>query len=184
MPLYQQLLGPAWVDLAPAVQRAHQSNPQIDRVGSFNITHGPGRLARLLVYLLRLPPAAQNVPTSLHVKSNNSHEHWSRTFGNFSLQTLQYSHDNHLLAERFGKLEFLFQLEVRAGGICFRQRRAAICLGRLRLPLLPSLSPKIFAEETPGKSENQTCVHVTVRLPLLGMLIDYQGQMHSPEVPK
>ncbi len=183
-PLYQQLLGPAWADLAPAVQHAHRAGSQIDSIGSFDITHGPSRLARWLVHPLGLPPEGQNVPTHLHISSNNSQEHWSRSFGNFSLQTLQYLHSDRLLAECFGKLEFLFQLEVHAGGISFRQHRAAIRLGSLRLPLLSWLSPKIVAEEMPGTTEHQTCVHVTVRLPLLGMLIDYQGQMQSPEVPK
>jgi len=177
------LLGPAWADLAPAVQRAHRTGSQIDASGSFDITHGSSRLARWLARPLGLPPSGLNIATRLHINSKNSQEQWSRNFSSFSLQTLQYLHDNRLLAECFGKLEFLFQLEVHTGGIHFRQRRAALCLGRWRLPLFPWLSPQIVAEEMPGKTEHQTCVHVSVRLPLVGMLIDYRGQMQFPEVP-
>jgi hypothetical protein len=40
----------------------------------------------------------------------------------------------------------------------------------------------VEAQEMPGDSEYQTRVRVTVRLPMVGLLIDYQGQMEL-EIP-
>jgi Domain of unknown function (DUF4166) len=183
LPLYQGLLGAAWWQLAPVVQCAHRAADQIDSAGRFDITHGSGVLARLLVHWMGMPPAGHGVPTRLRRLRVQDGEQWNRTFGKFRLQSTQYARDTRLLAECFGRLEIRFRLEVRSGGICYCQCGAAVRVGSLWLPLPLWLSPRVAGEEMPGQTSNQTRVRVTVQLPLVGRALEYEGQMQTQEIP-
>jgi hypothetical protein len=119
----------------------------------------------------------------LRTLCRDQREQWYRTFGTFPLQSIQYVRGPRLLAERFGRVEFRFRLEVRSGGIMYCQSRAAMQVGCWWLPLPVWLSPQVAAEEMPGQTPHQTRVHVTVRLPLAGMLLEYQGQMETQDIP-
>jgi hypothetical protein len=137
-----------------------------------------------MVRLTPVPPAGRDVPTRLRVVRRDQSEQWTRTFGKFPLQSIQYARDTRLLAERFVRLEFHFRLEVRSGGICYCQSRTLVRVGCWWLPLPVWLSPRVVAEEMPGQSPDQTRVRVTIKLPLVGMLLDYQGQMETQEILK
>lgn len=180
--LYEILLGEVWASAAPVIQRAHPRELPIERSGSFDITHGRSFLTRFLARWSKLPAAGTAVPTRLRAERKGSYEIWHRTFGSFALESTQRVPCAGTLVERFGKIELRFKVEARDGGIHFCQTRAAICIGRCRLPLPAWLGPRVDAQEMPGNSEYQTRVRVTVRLPLVGLLIDYQGQIEQPEI--
>jgi hypothetical protein len=182
VPLYQAILGPKWVQLAPSVQRAHRAGLEVKSVGTFNVTHARGWLARWLASLIGLPPASRGIPTRLHVRRHEQFEQWDRTFGKFAFQTTQHRR-GHILVERFGRLEFHFRLDVRGGGICYHQCGAAARIGSSWTPLPAWVCPRIAADEMPGETADQTRVHVTIRIPIIGALMDYQGQMRSQEAP-
>lgn len=181
IPLYQALLGEAWVSVAPAIQIAHPPEMPVERAGRFDITHGCGLLARFLARWSKLPAAGNAVPTQLRVERTGNCEIWHRRFGSFPLDSTQYVQGPGILAERFGRIEFRFKVEARDGGIYFHQTRAFIRIGRCKLPLPAGLGPRVDAQEMPGDSPYQTRVRVTVRLPVVGLLIDYQGQMEPQE---
>ena len=180
--LYEMLLGELWSNVASAVQRAHPRELPIERIGSFDITHGCGFLARFLGRFSKLPAAGRAVPTRLSVERKGGGEIWRRKFATFPLESKQHVPRAGILVERFGTIEFRFKVQAMDGGIVFRQTRAAICVGRCRLPLPAWLGPRVDAQEMPGETENQTRVRVTVRLPIVGLLIDYQGRIEQPEI--
>ena len=179
--LYEILLGEVWASAAPVVQRAHPRELPIERIGHFDITHGRGFLPRLLARRSKLPAAGRAVPTQLRVERKGRCEIWSRTFSSFPLQSTQHVPCAGTLVECFGRIEFRFKVQASDGGIYFRQARVALCIGRCKLPLPASLGPRVDAQEMSGETENQTRVRVTVRLPIVGLLIDYHGQIGQPE---
>jgi len=160
--LYEMLLGESCSNVASAIQRAHPRELPIERSGHFDITHGRGFLARFLARWLKLPLAGTAVPTQLRVERKESCEIWRRKFGSFPLESTQHVPCAGRLFERFGKIEFRFKVDARDGGIRFHQIRAAICVGRCKLPLPAWLGPRVDAQEMPGETENQTRVRVTV----------------------
>lgn len=175
------LLGESWSNVASAIRCAHPRELPIERIGHFDITHRRGFVPRILVRRSKLPPAGRAVPTRLRVERRGSCEIWRREFGSFPLESTQHVPRAGILVERFGRIEFRFKVQARDGGIYFRQTRAAICVGRCMWPLPAWLGPRVDAQEMPGDLEYQTRVRVTVRLPLIGLLINYQGEIDQPE---
>lgn len=180
--LYEMLLGESWSNVASSIQSAHPRELPIERSGSFDITHGRSFLTRVLARWSKLPPAGRAVPTRLRVERKGIHEIWRRSFGSFSLESTQHVPCAGTLVERFGRIEFRFKVQARDGGIHFHQTRAAICVGRCRFLVPACLGPRVDAQEMPGETKNQTRARVTVRLPIVGLLIDYQGKIDQPEI--
>ena len=177
-PLYQEVLGSAWSDVSPAVRRAHLR----DSAGEFDVAHGSNLFARLLARCAKLPAAGKGVPTRLRIIRRGNHEEWNRTIGTRSMRTRQYAVDGRILREGFGPFEISFKLEVSAGGIHYHQTRSAIRIGCVSLPLPHAFSPRVAASELPGPTPHSTQVCVTIHLPIVGLLIRYEGQMETPEV--
>lgn len=180
--LYEILLGDAWQKVAPGIQNAHPREMPVERDGSFDITHGRSCLARLLARWSKLPGAGRAVPTRLRVERVGSFEIWHRKFGTFPLESTQHVPCAGVLVERFGNIEFRFKVQVRDGGIHFQQTRVSLRVGRCKLPVRSWLGPRVEAQELPGEMEYQTRVRVTVRLPIVGLLVDYKGLMERQEV--
>lgn len=180
--LYEMLLGKSWSNVAPAIQNAHPQEMPVERDGWFDITHGRSWLARLLAHWSKLPASGRAVPTRLRVERTGNCEIWRRNFGSFPLESTQHTPCERMLIERFGRIEFRFKVQVRNGGMHFHQTRVSIVVGPCKLLLPARLGPRVDAQEMPGDSEYETRVRVTVRLPIVGLLIDYQGQM-GPQEP-
>lgn len=178
--LYPRLMGPAWHNLHDNVRRAHLQREQFRASGSFRIQHGPGRLAQIAARLLRLPPAADAVPTHLLVTGGSDREIWLRNFGAHQLHTMQRELPGAILAERFGLLEIRFRLAVENQSLRFDQVSSALRAGPLSLRIPRFLAPRIEALESRGERPNSTHVRVSVALPLAGLLISYEGEM-TPE---
>jgi len=184
--LYPRLLGTSWSGLPSAVRRCHlrDAATRVRGSGTFQIRHGNTFLAGFVARVLRMPPAATAVPVQLLITSDKSGERWLRTFGTCPLVTTQREHRNGLLAERTGIMEFWFRLEVVPGGLRYRQIGAALRLGRGSIALLSWLSPQVEAREEAVEGDpNQTQVHVQVTLPLVGLLLSYEGCIRAQVVP-
>src|SRR5262245_60122224 len=100
--LYPQLLGPSWDGLAEDVRRLHGQGEVVHAVGTFEVRHGRGRLARLLAWMARLPAAAPAVAVRLTVTPSDRGEEWRRTFGGRPLVSFQWRRSDGLLAEGMG----------------------------------------------------------------------------------
>jgi hypothetical protein len=178
--LYQRLLGASWDQLDETVRRFHGEGTLVRAAGTFQVRHGSRRLVRWLAWLLRLPAAAEAVEVHLVVNPVQQGEEWRRTFAGRPLVSMQTEGRGGLMAERMGLTETRFRLEVVEGALLYQSRGAALRLGPLCLPLPGWLSPRVTASEKAGAG-GQVHVCVEVRLPLLGLLVSYQGVITRSE---
>lgn len=174
--LYPRLLGPAWVDLHPAIRSLHLTDGAA--TGRFEFHHGRGLAARLARWALRLPSCATALDVRLTIDRDADSERWTRAFGRRLLVTTQRGLPDGSLVERFGALEFRFHLRVVEGALMYVQAGAAVTLGRLRVPLPRRLSPRVAAREAcvDGRGPH---VQVRISMPLIGLVMSYEGCLQS-----
>lgn len=96
----------------------------------------------------------------------------------------QYAGPEGCLVERFGRLYVWFRLLVVDHMLCFCQERVGLGVGRLCVPLPHWLSPQITAREWAMPGEAHVQVTVSVRLPLVGVLLAYTGAIMLEEGPE
>jgi len=173
--LYPRLVGAAWADLDISVQHWHNAAHQVQGTGMFTVRHGQGCPARFLAWLLRLPTSGETLATRLVIVRHAWGETWSRTFAGKALVTVQYQRGANLLAERLGCLEFGFRLRVSEHALDFWHVGTACVLGPIRVPLPRWVAPHITAREWAGQEEGSLQVAVRVSLPLIGLLMAYEG---------
>ena len=175
--LYASLLGSSWERLPEMIHWAHSTGV---KRGRFDVRHGSSRATGMLVKKSRLPPPGSDVKTTLVVGIQSPGvQRWERFFGNQLLTTTQWV-EGSLLVERFGRWELLFCVSPVDGGLSYRQVGARYCLGtkRLRIPL--SCAPQIAAQEF-ANTPSGIQVTVTVKLPMIGLLITYDGTLQREE---
>lgn len=179
--LYPQLLETSWHNLDQAIQIFHGEEKSTRAIGLFRVRHGNNSIARLLARLSQLPAAGESVAVQLLVSQQQGGEEWKRVFADQQLISFQSKRRDGLLAERIGALEIWFELKVIEGALVYHQRGAALCLWSLLCFSLPSwLSPRIFASET-ATVDGQVYVFVKASLPLLGLVIAYEGTITKLE---
>jgi uncharacterized protein DUF4166 len=174
--LYERLLGATWDNLPELVRRLHQACG-IRAEGSFRVRRG-NRFASGLAWLAQLPAACDAVELLLTVSPSSGREQWQRLFARRAFTTMQWA-DNGCLIERVGLSEVRLRLQVIDGALHYRTERVVLRLGPLRVPLPRWLAPRITACETPDGSHLR--VHVDVVLPLVGLLIAYDGVLTKIE---
>jgi hypothetical protein len=178
--LYPRLLGAAWTDLDEAVRSMHLDGVIFNGQATFQVRHGRNPVARLLAWLARLPPPGAAVPTRLTVTRCGAGERWQRRFGTRTLDSTQLPGIGGCLNERFGALVFRFRLVASGGALEYRQVGAALRLGPLRVPLPAWLAPRASGREAPVPA-GRTRVTAAVTLPLVGLLIAYDGEVGPAE---
>lgn len=173
--LYENLLGDAWPQLAGPVRAAHRSTSEAR--GVFSIKVGNNRLARLLARYSDLPKSGNEVETLLHIETLRGIEHWQRDFNGHVLTTRQWASKDGLLIESFNGWELGFVLAEEDGALIYRQCRAYLCFGTLRVRIPLALAPRVHARE--HSVGRDTAVEVNVALPLIGTLIAYNGELRT-----
>jgi uncharacterized protein DUF4166 len=175
--LYRSLVGPAWDGLPASVRQAHLRDEGLEAAGVLRVERGAGRAARALARLCRLPEAGEGVPVRLSVRREGRGERWVRRFGEQRLVSSQRALTGGLLAERFGPLELRFRLATTGGGLRYEHRATRLCAGPLRIPVPGWLAPRVAATEEAAPSADRTRLRVTVSLPLVGLLLAYDGEL-------
>jgi len=69
-----------------------------------------------------------------------------------------------------------FELQVEDAMLCYVQRAACLCFGAWRLSLPQLCAPRVSATEK-SEGAGQVRVAVTVTLPLVGLLVAYDGHL-------
>ena len=173
--LYERILRGSWSQLDEAVRRLHAEGTVVRVAGTFRIRHGGGRLVRLLAWLARLPAAGEGVDVGLIITPLDHGEEWRRTFAGRPLVSEQYERGDALLAERVGLLEMWFRLKVANGTLFYESKGAALRLGPLCLRLPGWVTPRLTAREQPEGDRKRAHVAIEMSLPLLGLLVAYEG---------
>lgn len=176
MDLYPKILGKTWNQLPASIQSAHSVGDE--KRGLFRVTHGGNPVTRLLARLSGLPPQADSTPVLLKIirTEENEGERWERRFGGSGgFTTFQWAAGGELV-ERFDCWELHFALRVVGQTLVYEPCGARLCLGPLRIPAPRTFAPCVEATE---ESDGPHRVHVRVRvtLPLVGLLIAYDGHL-------
>ena len=135
---YEAVLGEAFASLHAHVRRAHL--PPLRAEGTIDVEHGPGWLARPMIWLMKLPAAGPRQPVRLDVAEDGSELVWTRRIGGSILRTRQRASGSRLV-ERSGLGRVSFDLAVEDGALLYRQSSIHVA----GLPVPSSLSPRVGA---------------------------------------
>ena len=176
--IYAQVLGPDFGGLAPALKRLHDCQRR-HFAGVLTVRSGPHPLARLALWLGRLPKAQVDAPCRLCLISSKRGEWWQREFGRWKFITHQraaFSEGNPdgEIWERFGAITLGLHLRVKGRGLCVRSGRTWI----LGVPLPRWLGVKVVAHERAVNDDSFYC-NVRVYLPGAGVLLQYRGKLRK-----
>lgn len=179
--LYENVVGPAWAELHPAVYKAHlNGGDELQAHAVFTIRHGQNPLARFAAWLGRLPAQAEAAPVRLAVRRVANGERWERIFPNTRLVSTQYHAGDGLMGERFGLMEIRFRMSVSGQRLVYTQEAAYLTLGPLRLRIPKTLAVQVSASEGVGADGVSPHTSVSVSAPLVGLLVSYEGDL-KPE---
>jgi hypothetical protein len=143
--------------------------------GRFDVRHGRNVFSRLCARWSRLPREAAACDLVLTIEPRGESERWIRRFGDAILTTIQCTGTDACLHERFGMLEFTFELQLEGRTLRHLQRAAVLKLGGISIPLPRWLAPTVTGFECAAADDHTVQVEVEVRLPVLGLLIAYSG---------
>lgn len=182
--LFKQVLGEkAYATLPEAISFFHE-NAEQEWQGSAQITGDNNFILRILRKLNGLPAMNPQMPVKISVRYQNNREIWQRQFGNSHFtSTMGINSSKQLLYEKVGLLRFYFRPNIRpfpedstrlASHWDFKY---ATILG-IKIPRF--LSP-IFVGRESISPQNVYQFKAHVRLPLLGVLVDYEGELYPPD---
>ena len=173
--LYREVLGKDWLALTENIRLAHSVGREMN--GTFRIAYGTGWLAKQLARRSPLPCAAAAADTRLTIFADDDGERWERRFDGAAFTTRQWQGRHGQLVERFGEWELHFKLRVEAGNLFYQPSGARLCLGAWHIPMPLACAPNVFAKEM-SDGVARVLVSVRVTLPLVGLLITYEGHLN------
>lgn len=176
--LFQRLLGRAFVQLAPAVQRGHRPGDASLLSGQASVRRGSGLLARALCRLMGFPAAGDAVPVRVHMQVADTGERWERCFGTQRFDSrLSLGHGAHtgLLVEQFGPLRIHIALVVVQGALHWTVRSGTLWTIPLPARLLPSGDSREY------ESEGRFHFDVEIAHPLAGRIVQYRGWLEPTD---
>jgi len=165
------------------VYRFHTGTASATATGIADVRPGASGPARTLGRLMRLPPPAVGQPAWLRIvrraEGASAHERWDRTFGAVSLAT-RLVRTGDRISERAGPVELRMRCRATASEVWFIPDGAGIALGRLSVRLPSLVAPRASAHAW-SAGDRAFDVEVSVRLPLLGVLMSYRGHFTEAE---
>ncbi|MGG6461872.1 DUF4166 domain-containing protein [Solilutibacter silvestris] len=174
--LFQRLLGAEFFHLAPAIKTLHGRRGEFRYAGIASVRRGRGLPKALLARIARLPPAMEDAPIAIRFNASPESESWQRRFGSASMQTRLQARDG-LLKERLGPCTFAYRLVRVDKELAWTVERARV-LGIVPLPA------KLFDGVRCRESQDDAgryCFFVEARLPVLGLLIRYEGWLEPDD---
>lgn len=173
--VFKTLLGTAWHDLPPPLQRLHDGRDIQRWSGSANVERGTHWLAHAIANVFGFPASTDaqlTVPIQVDITPDTSNEIWTRTFGKRSFHSTLCAGKGHyerLLTERFGPLTFALALVWTDGKLHYKVRNWQL----LGVPMPNWLAPSGNTYESAGGE--RFCFHIEIRLPLVGLIVKYVG---------
>ena len=171
--LFQRVLGPAWEQLHPALQRFHSLRGRHVLQGEVctePATHG---LGRMLGWLMRLQRTAQTGALRFVLEAQPLEERWTRFFPHTTMASTMALRSEGI-AERFGLATFHFSLVAEGDALVFRYDRLQV----LGLPWPLAWAPAVAARE--HGDGDRLHFDVEARLPWIGRVVRYAGWLAVP----
>lgn len=168
VPLFAQVLGPAFEQLAPQVRALHSIAERQRWRGQGEVLRGSHWLVAPCAWLARLPPTS-TVPVTVEFVVDAAGERWNRQFGRARMASRLWLRQGSLY-EQLGAVRFRFGLREEAGQVFWRAERAW-AFGLLPLPARWFTRVHCREREHAGRYE----FLVDVSMPLIGRLIRYEG---------
>lgn len=171
-PLYQRLLGERYAILPAKIRELHDVQERVTFRGRCSARRGKNPLNRLAATILSMPKDGEDIPLTVTFTQQGEQEYWERDFGGHGFNSLQWLHEGKLY-ERMWPVTLVFEVETD-------ETRLALKLEGMKLlgiPMLTLVRPDVSAIET--ERDGRFHVDVEVRLPLLGLLVEYHGWLEQ-----
>jgi hypothetical protein len=168
--LYRRVLGPQFDSLPPVLQRFHGQPGPARASGQLSVRYGPGRLARWVGSVWRLPREGELQPATVAVEPRGGVEIWRRSIGGRSFVTRQWQ-SGALLIEALGVCSLGLEVSVERDELRLLSRRFWWC----GVPIPAGLAPRVAAVARPTPRGWNVEVHVSHSW--LGHLLSYEGEV-------
>lgn len=169
--LFPTLLGPCWARLPASVRALHGGRASVLAHGRVAVDGDPRWPARMLRALLRMPSPQSDAAIEVEIHQYAGGEIWRRRFGDALLESRlqRCARWPDAFEERLGMAHLAFALDADAARLRWVTREVR-ALG-VRLPL------RWFrgVEAACGGDGDRYRFDVSVRLPVIGLLIAYRG---------
>jgi hypothetical protein len=172
-PLFRHILGEAWDLLPPPIKQLHSTQVVSMYSGRCTVTQGRNPIARAASALVGFPRGGSDLPITVKLAVEDSHERWVRTVGDrtfSSTQSLAKGRSEGLVRERFGQIAVDMALFVQRASMSYVVRRWSL----LGIPLPLCLGPKTIATESVD-AQGRFRFDVKLWHPLIGSLVHYAG---------
>ncbi|MBK8160130.1 MAG: DUF4166 domain-containing protein [Rhodospirillaceae bacterium] len=173
-PLYARVLGPAFMQMPKPVQAMHSFVADAYVTGRGRVRRGDDPVARLLGWMIRFPPAQEDVPVAVTFTIAPTGEIWQRDFAGHrfsSRLSSRVKNGQTILTETFWPLTFDFHLRGDADGLEMEIQSWRL----LGLPLPGFLAPRIDATEQ--VRDGLFYFDVRIALPWGPLIVHYQGDL-------
>jgi hypothetical protein len=141
--------------------------------GRASVQRGTHVLLRIAAAVAGLPISQRDAATVVTIEAIGDREIWTRQFGTAAPMRSTLSARSGLLVEQLGLITMQFQIVARDGGMIWDLRHIAF----LGIPL-PRRCLQVQAGAEPGGAGYR--FFVAVRVPGLGDLISYEGELDVP----
>jgi hypothetical protein len=172
--LHARLLGEAFDELPPAVRDLHDGATRGAFCGLAKVERGDNLFARLAAWLIGFPNAGSAVSVNVTIEASDDREIWRRNFAGRRFQSelnLDDGPNGQFLVERFGAARVGLALTIDKNRL-----RIVPCRTSVFGILLPdALTPR--GETYESEINGQFSFHVEIILPLVGLVVRYQGQL-------
>jgi hypothetical protein len=174
-PLYARVLGEAWDTLPAPLRVMHAVQGVLTAQGRADVQRGSGLVARLAAWMFGFPWAGNGVPVEVRFETDGmGGETWHRSFAGRQFRSHQRAgtgRSDKLVCERFGAFVFSLAAVVDRERLRLIPRRWSM----LGIPLPRALAPRGDTYEY--AEEGRFCFHVEIALPLIGLIVRYQGYL-------
>jgi hypothetical protein len=171
-PLYRRILCEAWDSLPAPLQTMHDVRSERTADGVAVVERGGGWLARLVAFVIGLPPAGADIPITVSFRARQGREYWLRNFAGrafVSVQEQGRGRFERLVCERFGPLNVGMALVCESERLRFVVRRWSVC----GIPLPRALAPRGDSYEF--VEAGRFHFHVEIAHPFTGLIVRYHG---------
>ncbi len=180
LPLYRRILGTDFDRMPAPVRAVHDFNGRYVGEGTTTVERG-NLVARSIASLLGMPQSGCERPVRIEIEATTKGELLSRFYPDCTLRTFQTCETKKgqtLLGERFGPFRLELALAAHEDGLDFRLVRWT--WGPVCLPM--SLAPRLVATERLYNGRHRFLVRIS--LPLIGLLLGYEGEVETVVPPK